>query len=616
MENQALTRLEALRRRNADRDWVNSDLYRLLYKPDLYEVAYEKIKSSPGNMTAGTDGTTLDGFSYQVITDLIGNLRDETFQFKPAKRVFIPKANGKMRPLGIASPRDKVVQEGIRMILETIYDSPHGAYFRDSSHGFRPNRSCHTALREFSRQWAGVTWIIEGDVQACFDDIDHHTLIALLKRKIADERFINLIWKALRAGYLWKKERSDTLIGSSQGSILSPMLANVYLHELDCFLERLKAKYDRGTERAKNPEYYRILKRRGKLLVQTNGIWTLEIKTLTKQLRTLPSRKQDDPDFIRIKYIRYADDWIVGITGPKALAETIKEEIRCFLKEDLKLQLSAEKTRITHAKSEEAFFLGTRLMVGSLRGEAKISVSISRHGRRFRRRATGWLPILKVPIRKLVERLHRKGFCDSEGFPSSKKAWVALDADQIIRLYNSILHGLLNYYRFADNFAALSRIQYILRFSLAKTLAHKYRRSMKAMLKKHGRNLHFQWKLSDGRDREISFAENTDWQVKTDAFADNPADPDLLAWQVTLRTKSKLGFPCLICGSERDVNMHHVRHIRKMEVRKSSGFLAIMRALNRKQVPVCRECHLKIHSGEYDGISLKDLAYDFTAKPR
>jgi group II intron reverse transcriptase/maturase len=615
MENQALTRLEALRKRNADRDWVNSDLYRLLYKPDLYEVAYEKIKSSPGNMTAGTDGTTLDGFSYQVITDLIGNLRDETFQFKPAKRVFIPKANGKMRPLGIASPRDKVVQEGIRMILETIYDSPYGAYFRDSSHGFRPNRSCHTALREFSRQWAGVTWIIEGDVQACFDEIDHHTLIALLKRKIADERFINLIWKALRAGYLWKKERNDTLIGSSQGSILSPMLANVYLHELDCFLERLKAKYDRGTERAKNPEYYRILKRRGKLLVQTNGIWTPEIKTLTKQLRTLPSRKQDDPDFVRIKYIRYADDWIVGITGPKTLAETIKEEIRWFLKEDLKLQLSAEKTHITHAKSEEAFFLGTRLMVGSLRGEAKISISTSRHGRRFRRRATGWLPILKAPIRKLMERLHRKGFCDSEGFPSSKKAWVGLDADQIIRLYNSILHGLLNYYRFADNFAALSRIQYILRFSLAKTLAHKYRRTMKAMLKKHGRNLHFQWKLSDGRDREVSFAENTDWQVKTDAFAVHPADPDLLAWQVTLRTKSKLGFPCLICGSERHVNMHHVRHIRKMEVRKPPGFLAIMRALNRKQVPVCRECHLKIHSGEYDGLSLKDLAYDFTAKP-
>jgi retron-type reverse transcriptase len=172
MENQALIRLEALRRRNADRDWVNSDLYRLLYRPELFEVAYQRIKSSPDNMTAGTDGTTLDGFSFQVIADLIDSFRDESFQFKPAKRVFIPKTNGKMRPLGIASPRDKVVQESIRMILEAIYDSPHGAYFRDSSHGFRPNRSCHTALREFSNQWTGVTWIIEGDIKACFDEID------------------------------------------------------------------------------------------------------------------------------------------------------------------------------------------------------------------------------------------------------------------------------------------------------------------------------------------------------------------------------------------------------------------------------------------------------------
>ena len=169
MENQALVRLEALRKRNADRGWVNFDLYRLLYRPELYEVAYERIKSKPGNMTPGTDGTTLDGFSRTVIADLIERLRDESFQFRPARRTHIPKANGKTRPLGIPSPRDKVVQEVLRMILEGIYDSPHGAYFLDTSHGFRPNRSCHTALREFSTKWTGVTWIIEGDIKSCFD---------------------------------------------------------------------------------------------------------------------------------------------------------------------------------------------------------------------------------------------------------------------------------------------------------------------------------------------------------------------------------------------------------------------------------------------------------------
>jgi group II intron reverse transcriptase/maturase len=308
MDHPALTRLEALRKRNAARDWVNSDLYRLLYKIDLYEVAYERIKSSPGNMTAGVDGDTLDGFSYEVVGAIIESLRDESFQFKPARRVFIPKANGKMRPLGIASPRDKVVQEAIRLILEAIYDSPYGAYFHDSSHGFRPNRSCHTALEEFRFKWPGVNWIIEGDIRSCFDEIDHHTLISLLRRKIADGRFLGLIWKALRAGYLWQKERRDTLIGSPQGSIISPILANVYLHELDCFVEGLRQQYERGKHRRYDREYMRIAQRRWTLLKRSGGIWSAEVKGLTKQLRSMPSVVQDDPDFIRVKYLRYADD--------------------------------------------------------------------------------------------------------------------------------------------------------------------------------------------------------------------------------------------------------------------------------------------------------------------
>ena len=176
METQVLVRLEALRIRNANRDWVNCDLYRLLYRPDLYEIAYEKIKSNPGNMTTGTDGSTLDGFSYAAMGDIIRSLRDEQFQFKPVRREYIPKTNGKMRPLGIPSPRDKIVQEVIHMILEAIYDSPYGPCFHEASHGFRPNRSCHTALREFRRKWTGVVWIIEGDIKSCFDEIDHHVL--------------------------------------------------------------------------------------------------------------------------------------------------------------------------------------------------------------------------------------------------------------------------------------------------------------------------------------------------------------------------------------------------------------------------------------------------------
>jgi hypothetical protein len=222
---------------------------------------------------------------------------------------------------------------------------------------------------------------------------------------------------------------------------------------------------------------------------------------------------------------------------------------------------------------------------------------------------------LKVPTPKLVERLHHKGFCDVEGRPSSQKKWLLLDADQLIRLYNSTLRGLLNYYRFVDNFASLSRIQYILRYSLAKTLAHKYRRTMSAIFRRHGRNLRFEWVIREGRRKAVAFAENTDWTRKPDAFVTYPPDPDLLGWQTYLRTRSKLGFPCLICGAADNVEMHHVRHIRQMGARKPKGFQAVMRALNRKQIPVCNACHRKIHQGAYDGISLHDLAYDFTACP-
>lgn len=164
-----LQRLEVIRKLNAKSEWVNSDLYRLLFKPELYVLAYERIKSKPGNMTPGTDKETMDGFGMGVINALIEEMRTESYQPKPVRTAHIPKSNGKMRKLGIPSARDKVVQEVVRLILEAIYDSPHGAYFKDNSHGFRRSRSCHSALKEIQGKWSGTTWFLEGDIKACFD---------------------------------------------------------------------------------------------------------------------------------------------------------------------------------------------------------------------------------------------------------------------------------------------------------------------------------------------------------------------------------------------------------------------------------------------------------------
>ena len=202
MSQETLERLEHLRKLNSNRQWINQELYRLMYKEDLYIVAYERIKSKPGNMTAGTDGETLDGFSLKHIQEIIREMKTEQFHFKPVRQEFIPKSNGKMRKLGIPSVRDKIVQEVMHMILEAVYDSPHGPYFMKTSHGFRPNQSCHTALREFREKWTAVNWLIEGDIRACFDELDHQKLVAILRKKIKDERFLNLIWKLLNAGYM------------------------------------------------------------------------------------------------------------------------------------------------------------------------------------------------------------------------------------------------------------------------------------------------------------------------------------------------------------------------------------------------------------------------------
>lgn len=161
MSQKISERLENLRKLNSNRQWENKDLYRLMFNEDLYILAYERIKSKPGNMTPGTDGETLDGFSLEDIQDITQAMRTEQFQFKPVRQQFIPKANGKMRKLGIPCVKDKIVQQVISMILEAIYDSPLGPYFQEVSHGFRPNRSCHTALQEFRENWIAVNWIVE-----------------------------------------------------------------------------------------------------------------------------------------------------------------------------------------------------------------------------------------------------------------------------------------------------------------------------------------------------------------------------------------------------------------------------------------------------------------------
>jgi group II intron reverse transcriptase/maturase len=605
----SLERLEVIRKLNGEnREWVNSELYRLMYKQDLYILAYERIKSHPGNMTPGTDDETLDGFSLAMIDELIEEMKTERYRCKPVRTAYIPKANGKMRKLGIPCTRDKIVQEVVRLILEAIYDSPHGSYFSENSHGFRRSKSCHSALKEIQARWSGVTWFLEGDIKSCFDDIDHEILLDVLRKKIKDERFISIIRKFLRAGYQDLDEaRKDSLAGTPQGGIVSPILANIYLHELDEYVEQLQKELEKGELRRPNPEYRKLQKRR-QYLAKIGKIDTGEYRELGVQMRKLPSLDTHDPNFVRVKYARYADDWLIGVTGPHQLAEEIKERVGQFLKSRLNLTLSVEKTRITQTRTEEATFLGYQIRLGRSDKEPKQTLSTNASGKSFKRRSTGMQIVLKAPMEKLVQRLYQKGFCDKHGRPMHKAAWIQLDEDQIILLYSSVNRGLQQYYRPTDNWAEMHRVQYILKFSLAKTLGAKRQRPITQVIQ--GKDISVKVKRAKGQEKTITFYRNADWTTRRGAFTDSP-EVDLVRMNVRLRTRSKLGWPCVICGGEQEIAMHHVRHVRKgLTSRGSQGFTRVMAILNRKQVPVCTSCHNKIHRGEYDGLSLKELAYD------
>ncbi len=603
-----LERLEVIRKLNGEsREWVNDDLYRPMLRKDMYVLAYERLKSNPGNMTPGTDDETLDGFSEEEIGKIIEQMRSEHYRCKPVRESFIPKANGKLRRLGIPCPRDKIVQEVVRIILEAVYDSPHGAYFSDSSHGFRRSKSCHSAVREIQKKWSGMIWLIEGDIKSCFDDIDHHKLVDILRKKIKDERFLSLIWKFLKAGYLdLERVRHDSLAGTPQGGIASPILSSIYLNELDEFVERIRIELEQGKERRPNLEYKRIEARRYRL-AKAGKADTREFKRLGKHMRSLPSLDTHDPNFVRVRYVRYADDWLIGVIGSQELAEEIKDRVGKFLKDELALTLSQEKTKITNARTEEAEFLGYRIRKGRGRDTQKVTVSTNGSGRLFKRRSTGMEVVLKAPIDKLIKRLSQKGFCDGKGNPKHKAGWTVLDEDQIVSLYSSINRGIQEYYRPADNWPELQRVQYILKYSLAKTLALKKKTSITRVMR--GRDISVQVRTKKGQVRNLVFYRNTDWTVKRDAFRDSP-EVDLVTMNVRLRTRSKLGLPCVVCGDPNKVQMHHVRHIRKMDDKEPRGFTRVMAALNRKQVPVCKACHGRIHRGEYDSLSLKELAYD------
>lgn len=558
---------------NAHADVKVDDLFIIMLDKSMYEVAYHKLRSKPGNMTPGIDSTTLDGISSEWFDEIILKLQNKTFEFKPGRRVHIPKPNGGTRPLTDTSPRDKIVQEVMRMILEAIFEP----IFLSTSHGFRPNKGCHTALRQIKTQFGSSSWYIEGDISKCFDSFDHHILIYLISMKINDTRFIDLIWKALRAGYFEFFIPQDSIIGTPQGSVISPILSNIYLHQLDVLMDRMKKNFDKGKLAQRNPEYRKLEYKRGKALKDGD---TDQANKHLKEMQNLNARLPNDPNFRRLYYVRYADDWIIAIRGQLSDAKSILANIQKFLSSKLKLNLSLEKSKITNGRTGVATFLGINISASTVKGSSK--------GRNHQRlRTSGELRML-APMGRIYKKLAKVGFMDIEkkyGVP--RLLWYHNNKDTIVNLYNSILRGYLNYYSFTHNYNSLaSSLEFILKNSCAKLLAAKFKLgSASKALRKFGSDL-------KGNDKAAFLKPS--YKLNTWDFKINAKDRIKTLFTSHISTATLDSLSCEKCGSKTRVEMHHVRLLKDLNP-KLSEIDKIMAKRRRKQIPLCRPCHLDHH---------------------
>jgi group II intron reverse transcriptase/maturase len=328
------------------------DVYRQLSNPAMSLRSYAKLSKNPGAMTPGITEETVDGMSTAKIAKIIEAIRQEKWQWTPVRRILKEKPTGGKRPLGMPIWSAKVGQDIVRSLLEAYYEpqcSPH-------SHGCRPHRGCQTALTEIHNVWVGTQWFIEGDIKGCCENIDHTILMHILQENIHDNRFLRLIEGALKAGYCEAWTSHPSLSGSPQGGIVSPILSNIYLDRLDKFVEdTLMPEYTRGEKRATNLAY--TWKANQAAYYRGKG-YRERAETIRRDMQQLPSGNPNDPGYRRLRYMRYADDILLGFIGPVTDAEEIKARITTFLRTELKLTLSADKTLMTHAHTGKARFLG------------------------------------------------------------------------------------------------------------------------------------------------------------------------------------------------------------------------------------------------------------------
>ncbi|GEP90710.1 group II intron reverse transcriptase/maturase [Chitinophaga terrae (ex Kim and Jung 2007)] len=597
--------LNSLSRHSRDVNYKFERLYRILFNSEMFYVAYQKIYAKQGNMTQGADGKTIDDMSIERINQLVDSLKNETYQPFPSKRTYIPKRNGKMRPLGIPSFDDKLVQEVIRMILEAIYEGQ----FEHSSHGFRSERSCHTALSDIQKSFIGVKWFVEGDIKGFFDNINHDVMINILKERISDDRFIRLIRKLLNAGYLDKWIFNNTYSGTPQGGIVSPILANIYLDKLDKYVKRYIQSFNEGEKRSRTPEYRKLECRKRyitkKLETEENNdakkAIIREIKKIDKSRILIPSQDEMDETFKRLKYVRYADDFILGVIGSKKECERVKEDIKQFLFNELQLELSDEKTLITHA-TKPAKFLGYEVYIRKSNQTKRDATG--RPSRLFNNRIV--LSITQETIRKKLIEYQAVWFKYIDGKeiwqPKGRPYLRNHDDLEILETYNAQIRGFYNYFSIANNSNIISDFSYIMEYSMYKTLAAKHNTSKAKILSQYMRNKDFAIPFTN-KNGETKYRVFYNQGFKRKEPSRSHVFDQIPNTSIITNTRTSLidrlkACKCEMCGAEENLQMHHIRRLKDLKGKERWEVLMIGR--KRKTLAVCVGCHRKIHNGTQD----------------
>lgn len=565
-------------------------LYRQLFSRELFLMAYGRIYSNDGAMTPGVTGETVDGMSLAKIDAIIEALRSESYRWSPARRVYIPKKGStKRRPLGMPPWSDKLVAEVVRMLLDAYYDPQ----FSDHSHGFRSGRGCHSALSEVEATWKGTHWFIEGDISDCFGSLDHSVLLSTLGEKIHDGRFLGLIERMLKAGYLEDWKWNDTLSGAPQGGVASPILSNVYLDRLDQFIEQhLIPKYTRGNRRAENPRYTQIRIQMAKAKRHGDSV---ELRRLRRERRTVCSGDPVDPGYRRLRYVRYADDFLLGLAGPKQEAEEIKAEIQKFLRDELRLELSEAKTLVTHAVSQAARFLGYEIRNQMANDRlTKGQRSVNSHIGLF------------VPSNVIRERCARymKG-----GRPEQRGELIRDDDYSIVLKFGSEYRGFVQYYALALNIGRLNRLRWVMETAMLKTLAGKHSSTVRRMARKfkakiktpHGPRTCFEVVVPRSRGRKplvARFGGIPLRRQRSTVLVDR--EPILPFTQGNELIHRLLAGECEICSSRMRLEVHHIRKLADLKRPGQADrptWVLLMARRRRKTLVVCRSCHEETHAG-------------------